>query len=155
MSQREQKSTDCKISNSDYRLILTFVNFIEKYFYLDRSTMVFELYVHKTRKNDLNRIVNFWSKKIQIPTELIKIYWKRNKVVGRRANQDYVGQILVRVRGEKILGSKLLALSAIILSKYQRGYIAGSANGRPADFGSVYRGSNPCPAADREHNIHI
>lgn len=26
-------------------------------------------------------------------------------------------------------------------------FIAGSSNGRTTDFGSVYHGSNPCPAA--------
>lgn len=115
------KGTDCKFSNSDYRLIQTFVKFIEKYFLLTRrENMSFSFYLHETRKDDLNKILNFWSSKIGIDKNNMYIYWKKNKVVGRRENVDYFGQILSRVTGGRILGSKLLAISDIILKKYQR-----------------------------------
>jgi hypothetical protein len=113
------KSTDCKFSNSDHRLITTFVRFIEKYTLLTRSkNMTFELYIHESRAVDLDRIKRFWSAKIGIPVERIRVYWKRNRVIGRKENMDYVGQIMVRVHGEKIFGSKLLAISDIILKQY-------------------------------------
>ncbi|KKR85823.1 MAG: hypothetical protein UU32_C0032G0002 [Candidatus Woesebacteria bacterium GW2011_GWB1_41_10] len=73
-----------------------------------------------TRKADLGKIKGFWSEKIGIPISKMRVYWKKNEIVGRRDNPDYVGQMLVGVHGEKILGSKLLALSDIILRKYQR-----------------------------------
>jgi transposase-like protein len=115
------KETECRFSNSDFRLILTFVRFIEKYFSLERTkNMSFNMYIHKSRRQDLGRIKGFWSKKIGIPAKKIKVYWKKNQIVRRRHNPDYVGQILVGVHGENILGSKLLALSDIILKKYQR-----------------------------------
>ncbi len=115
------KDTVCRFSNSDFRLIQTFVKFIEKYFSLERdNNMSFKLYIHETRRKDLLRIKRFWSKKIKVPITKIGVYWKKNRVVGRRENQDYVGQIVVSVRGENILGSKLLALSDIILRKYQK-----------------------------------
>jgi len=115
------KRTDCKFSNSDYRLILTFVKFVERYFYLNRKeNMSFSLYIHETRKNDLRKILNFWSRNIDIKKDLIHTYWKKNKVVGRRENPDYSGQFQVRVMGEKVLGSKILAISDIILKKYLR-----------------------------------
>src|SRR5260221_1005397 len=61
------KSTSCKFSNSDYRLIQTFIKFIEKYLHLNRKgNMSFSLYIHETRKNDLRKILNFWSSKIGI-----------------------------------------------------------------------------------------
>ena len=82
--------------------------------------MSFKLYLHETRRKDLLRIKRFWSKKVQVPISKIGVYWKRNRIVGRRENQNYVGQIVVIVRGENILGSKLLALSDIILRKYNR-----------------------------------
>jgi len=115
------KSTECRFSNSDFRLIRTFVKFIEKYFPLDRNkNMSFDLYIHETRKADLGKIKGFWSEKIGIPISKMRVYWKKNEIVGRRDNPDYVGQMLVGVHGEKIFGSKLLALSDIILRKYQR-----------------------------------
>jgi len=115
------KGTDCKFSNSDYRLVQTFVKFIERYFFLKRSeNMIFEIYIHKTRADDLEKIQKFWLKKLNINVNNIRIYWKNNSISGRKMNPEYVGQMLVRVRGEKILGRKIQAISDIILSKYQR-----------------------------------
>ena len=94
---------------------------VKKYFPLDRNkNMSFDLYIHETRKADLGKIKGFWSEKIGIPISKMRVYWKKNEIVGRRDNPDYVGQMLVGVHGEKIFGSKLLALSDIILRKYQR-----------------------------------
>ncbi len=114
------KATGCRLSNSDYRLIQLFIKFIERYFSLPRNNMHFEIYIHKSRKTDLTRIVNYWSKSIGVPKEKFKIYWKKNKIKKKRINLNYNGQMMVRVRGEKILGSKLLAISDIILKKYNR-----------------------------------
>ncbi|MFH1971332.1 MAG: hypothetical protein ABIJ05_03040 [Patescibacteria group bacterium] len=108
-------------SNSDFRLILTYVRFLEKYFALDRNKdMVFRLYIHETRKNDLLKIVKFWSKKISISSDKIKLSWKHNIVVKRRFNSDYLGQFEVRVRGAHHFTSKLLSISDIILGKLLR-----------------------------------
>lgn len=115
------KSTDCKFSNSDHRLIVVFMRFIEKYTPLRRDkNIIFELYIHESRAADLDRIRRFWSAKIGISTGKIRFYWKRNRVIGRKENMDYVGQIMVRVHGEKVFGSKLAAISDIILKKYLR-----------------------------------
>jgi hypothetical protein len=117
------KSTYCKFSNSDFRLIQMFVCFIEKYFSINRDeNMSFDLYLHITRKPDLGKIKGFWANKIQVPASKIRVYWKRNKIVGRKENQDYVGQIMVSVHGVKVLGSKLHAISDIILRKHLRLY---------------------------------
>lgn len=115
------KGTDCRFSNSDHRLVLVFIKFIEKYFTLTREkNMGFSVYIHDTRANDIEKIKGFWSHIIRIPKDKIKVYWKRNKIVGRRNNPEYLGQFSVRVMGEHVLGSKLLAISDIILKKYQR-----------------------------------
>jgi len=115
------KGTYCKFSNSDYRLIQTFLRFIERYFLLNRNNnMTFDLYIHEARNKDLDRIKSFWSSRINISPDKFRVYWKKNKIVGRKQNMDYVGQILVGVHGEKVFGSKLLAISDIILRKYLR-----------------------------------
>lgn len=117
------KGTDCRFSNSDHRLIQTFIIFIEKFLQFNRNkNMSFSLYVHETRKNDLEKILNFWATKINVKKSKIHVYWKRNKVVGRRENPDYTGQFGVRVMGERILGRKILAISDIILKKYRKLY---------------------------------
>ena len=113
--------TSCKFSNSDYRVIRVFVNFVEKYLSLSRNiNMKFEIYIHDTRVNDIEKIKSFWGNKLDINKNNIKVYWKRNKIIGRKDNPNYLGQMMVSVRGEKILGSKILAVSDIILRKYLR-----------------------------------
>ena len=74
------KGTGCKFSNSDYRVIATFIRFIEKYFALFKSSdMGFSLYIHETRSKDLNKIKGFWARKVEIPVGKIKVYWKKTK----------------------------------------------------------------------------
>lgn len=114
------KSTTCRFSNSDFRLVVVFMGFIEHFFNLDRQeNMSFRLYIHETRKRDLEKIINFWSKKMAVSKNKIKVSWKHNQVVKRRENPDYVGQMNLVIQGQKVLGSKLLAISDIILRKYQ------------------------------------
>ena len=113
------KDGSCTFSNSDYRLVEAFLGFLEKYFELDRQrSMGYRVYVHETREKDLGRIINFWSLKLEVPKKLIKTTWKRNKIVSRRDNEDYVGQMAITVHGVSYLTSKLRVLSDIIMRKY-------------------------------------
>ncbi len=108
-------------SNSDFRLIVVYIKFLEKYFRLDRKKdMNFRLYIHEIRKSDLNRIKNFWGKKLNLAKDDFHISWKHNVVSQRRTNLDYVGQLGVRVLGVRHFTSKMLAISDIILSVFQR-----------------------------------
>ena len=115
------KGSSFEFSNSDYRLILTFLNFLKKYKILNTDiNLRFRLYIHETRKKDLPRIIIFWSKKLSIKPDIIKISWKHNKIVKRRSNLDYTGQFDLRSVGISHLTRKLIAVSDIILRKYQR-----------------------------------
>lgn len=112
------KSTDCKFSNSDYKLIKIFILFLERYLSLDKFKNInYSLYIHETRGSDLERILNFWANKLGVEKDKIHVYWKKNRVTHRKVNQDYTGQMSLRIKGEKVLGSKLLAISDIILRK--------------------------------------
>jgi hypothetical protein len=115
------KGNSNSFSNSDFRLTLAYMNFIKKYFLIDiNKDLRFRIYVHEVRKTDLQRIVNFWSKKMHINRNLFKISWKHNLVTKRRMNLDYVGQLTIAVRGVRHFTGKMLAISDIILEKYQR-----------------------------------
>lgn len=112
------KSTDCKFSNSDYKLIKIFILFSERYLQLDKFKNInYSLYIHETRRTDLERVLNFWVNKLEVEKDKIRVYWKKNKVTHRKENPDYTGQMNLRIKGEKVLGSKLLAISDIILKK--------------------------------------
>lgn len=94
----EGSKGDCKLSNSDYRVIQMFVIFMEKYFLLNRvKNMSFRMYIHEIRSRDLEKIRGFWSKKLNIDAERIALSWKKNIVTKRRENTDYVGQLSVSI----------------------------------------------------------
>lgn len=108
-------------SNSDYRLLIIFIKFIEKYFGINRNTDIsYRLYIHVIRKDDLERIIRFWSKKLSIDSKIIKVSWKHNIVTEKRINLDYVGQLNVHILHNTHMTSKLLAISDIILTRYQK-----------------------------------
>jgi hypothetical protein len=115
------KGANNGFSNSDFRLIVLFIKFLEKYLPLDRNKdLTFRLYIHETRKDDLLKITSFWAKKLSIKPDMIRLSWKHNIVVKRRFNPDYVGQFEIRVRGISHFTGKLLAISDIILGKLLR-----------------------------------
>ena len=114
----EGAKSSCKFSNSDYRMIQLFVNFVKKYIFpLQKARFKYRIFIHESRLNDLDRIKNFWSNKLSIVKEEIKLTWKRNIVKHRKYNEDYVGQMLVTVSSKLIL-KKLQKLSDIIIGTY-------------------------------------
>lgn len=112
------KNGSCSFSNSDHKLIRVFLKFLEKYLLLNiKGDIDYRLYIHQTRKEDLKRIIDFWSQNLEVPSHIIKITWKKNKIIKRRANSDYVGQMVVRTRKISYATRKLLAVSDIILEQ--------------------------------------
>lgn len=115
------KGENNSFSNSDFRTILVYIRFLERYFHLNRNLdLDFRIYIHEIRKDDLNRITNFWSKKLLVDGRIFSISWKHNVVSKKQENLDYVGQLSVRVHGIKHFSGKILAISSIMLSVFQR-----------------------------------
>jgi hypothetical protein len=113
------KYDECRFSNSDYRVIKIFLLFLEKYFSLNIKTNAkFSLFIHETRRQDVSRILAFWSDKLSVNKAAFKIFWKRNEVAKKRNNLDYVGQIQVRITGMPYMTRKLLLFSGIIMKPY-------------------------------------
>ncbi len=114
----EGAKSSCKFSNSDHRMIQLFINFVKKYvFPLQKTSFKYRIFIHENRLKDLDRIKDFWSKKLSITKDEIKLTLKRNIVKHRRYNDDYVGQMLVTVSSKLIL-KKLQRLSDIIIETY-------------------------------------
>jgi len=115
------KSYSNGFSNSDFRLINLYIKFLEKYFQLSKDeNMTFRIYIHEVRKNDLDRIRRFWSNKLSINANKFSISWKHNVVAKRQENLDYVGQLSISVRKMSHFTSKMISLSDIILTRYQK-----------------------------------
>lgn len=115
------KSSSNGFSNSDFRLINLYISFLEKYFSISKNeNLRFRLFIHEVRKNDLSRIKRFWANKISIDKNQFSLSWKHNIVAKHQENLDYVGQLNVSVRKISHFTSKMLALSDIILTRYQK-----------------------------------
>ena len=115
------KSDSNGFSNSDFRLINLYIKFLQRYFGLSKDeNMTFRMYIHEVRKYDLERIKRFWASKLSINANKFSISWKHNVVAKRQENLDYVGQLSISVRKMSHFTSKMITLSDIILTRYQK-----------------------------------
>jgi len=96
-----------KFSNSDPRMILFFLKWLEKVFSIKKSELVYELYIHETANIEKSRI--YWSKTLSISKREIKTYFKKNKIKTLRKNtgEDYHGLIRIRVRRSSNLNRRI------------------------------------------------
>ncbi|MBL7036921.1 hypothetical protein ISR94_03775 [Candidatus Microgenomates bacterium] len=114
------KGDSCNFSNSDYRVCVVYLKFLRKYIDVDDSNLAYRLYIHDSRKKDLERVKNYWTKKLSVKKDVFSVSWKHNSVSKKRNNMDYVGQINIGVIKIPYLSRKLLQVSGIILKKYQK-----------------------------------
>jgi hypothetical protein len=88
-------------TNSDPKMVRFFVKWIEKTFKIDKSDLVFDIYIHKNYENEIDRFKRFWSKVLGIFDEnLFRVYYKKHNFKTNRKNigNVYNGSLRVRVR---------------------------------------------------------
>lgn len=107
-------------SNSDYKVVVAYLNFLKKYLLVEENDITYRLYVHEVRKEDLPRITRFWAKKLSVRPEDFRISWKHNIVSKKRVNLDYVGQAEIRIIGQTHFIGKISAISDIILDRFSK-----------------------------------
>ncbi len=101
-------------TNSDARLVKTFLNLLRTAFVLDEKK--FKAVVHVHSYHDPARQIKFWSKVTNIPvSQFSKPFLKRNS--GRRIREGYEGCISVRYFDAKI-GRQLLSLAQAFMVRY-------------------------------------
>jgi hypothetical protein len=98
-----------KFSNSDPNMIFLFVQwlFLNN---ISRDRIKFNIYVHDSYKNELDRFRIFWSQATGFPLEdFSKIYFKRAKLNTKRRNRGklYNGLLCVKVSRSSELNRKI------------------------------------------------
>jgi len=85
-------------SNMDSEMALIFEKWLNEKLGVSKNNLRFQLYIHETIK-DVDRIKQFWSKKLQINKDEINVYYKKNKINTLRKNigNDYNGLIRIKV----------------------------------------------------------
>jgi len=96
--EKNGNSSGIIFSNSDLRMILIFIKWIESVFKIKRSELVYELYIHETA--NIKNAQNYWSKNISIPLNNIRTYLKKSKIntIRKNSDDDYYGLIRVRIK---------------------------------------------------------
>lgn len=96
--EKNGNSSGIIFSNSDLRMILIFIKWIESVFKINKSELVYELYIHETA--NIKNAQSYWAKSLLIPLSTIRTYLKKNKINTIRKNSDlnYYGLIRVRVK---------------------------------------------------------
>lgn len=101
------KSTSAKFSNSDPMMVVFFKNWLLEFCSLSQENLIYELYIHE--KADISKAVIFWSEKLMVAQNSIRVYFKRHNPKTNRKNIDssYVGLIRIRVKGGVSLPRKI------------------------------------------------
>jgi hypothetical protein len=82
----------------DSEMAFIFEKWLNEKLGVSKNNLRFQLYIHETIK-DVDRIKQFWSKKLQINKDEINVYYKKNKINTLRKNigNDYNGLIRIKV----------------------------------------------------------
>ena len=102
--------TGVVFSNSDVRMINTYIKWLKNCLLISEDRLVFEIYVHETHKDNIENLRRFWSEQTGFPVIWFeRVYFKKNKINGNRKNKgvDYHGLLRVTVKRSSELNRKI------------------------------------------------
>ncbi|MDB5265803.1 MAG: hypothetical protein JWM39_516 [Parcubacteria group bacterium] len=102
-SKQNERSLSAGIvfSNSDYRMVQVFLLWLGLFKVLDED-IIFELYVHASRKEEIELFKGWWSERLAVPIEnLSRIYLKQGNPQTRRTNTEDLYHGLIRIKVKK------------------------------------------------------
>ena len=106
-AKEHQTGTGISFSNSDDRMILLFLKWLKDIFKIKHSELIYELYIHETANIKQSQI--YWSKKLSITINQLRVYLKKNKIKTIRNNigNDYHGLVRIKVKKSSNLNRKI------------------------------------------------
>lgn len=102
-------STGIMFSNSDSRMIRVFLKWLEKRG-IPASSIYFELYVHESRKAEIQSFRRWWIHELGVsPGQITRIYFKRGNPKTNRKNiaDLYHGLIRIKVNSSTVLNRRI------------------------------------------------
>jgi hypothetical protein len=90
-----------QFNNSDWKMVKLFCNFLRIIQGVNDNEITYELYLHRTRAKDIEKIRNFWCNRLNISLDNLKrVYFKEGKIktVRHNSGDDYVGLVRVKVK---------------------------------------------------------
>lgn len=102
-------STGILFANSDVRMIQVFLKWL-KHIGVPLSEIYFELYIHETRKAEVDAFRRWWAKELDIlPAHLNRVYFKKGNPKTNRKNiaDLYHGLLRIKVNSSTVLNRKV------------------------------------------------
>ena len=97
-------------SNSDPKMILLFMKWLEICAKIPLEDISADLYIHESHKANIDTIINKWSQLLHVSKSFIKsFYYKKNKINTKRKNTGvlYIGLLRVNIRASSELNRKI------------------------------------------------
>lgn len=114
----KSQSGRVQFSNSDWKMIKIFITWLSKFENISADSLIYEIYIHETKKNEAEIIKRYWSKKIGVSTSLFdRIYLKKTKSKRTYHNETYHGLMRVTVRKSTDLNRKFSSLAEVICER--------------------------------------
>lgn len=109
--QKETNVSQCvAFSNSDPKMINLFLLWLKSCLDVKKEKIKLEIYIHETKLKEIDKIKEYWSKKISLPIEkLNKIYIKRSKenTLRKKTGVNYFGLVRIKVKQSTNLNRKI------------------------------------------------
>lgn len=109
--EKEYKSGSSLIfNNSDPRMIKLYIKWLEQNLQLPRTRIHLTLYIHETKRNEIETIRHFWTSYLKFPSHAIQgIYFKKGstKTVRNNTGSLYYGTLRVTVSTSSSLNRKV------------------------------------------------
>jgi hypothetical protein len=102
-------SQGLELINDDYKLLKVFLVWLHA-IQIDRSRIVFEIYLHEASRNREKEVIQYWTRQLQLPRSTrISVYFKRHKTRGlrRKPAEEYFGSLRIRVRASTDLNRQI------------------------------------------------
>lgn len=99
-----------RFSNSDPLMIRFFLKWLTEICGINKEEIKFEIYIHENSKNNIERVIDFWSKQTGFNKYWFRhIYYKKNNLRTNRKNidEEYYGLIRVVVKKSSYLNRKI------------------------------------------------
>lgn len=109
-SEGNNVSKEVAFSNSDPKMIKVYLSWLDKCLKIDKTRIVFEIYIHESHKKTIKELISYWSKITGFGlSSFKKIYFKKNKIHTIRKNRgnDYSGVLRIRVKRSTDISRKI------------------------------------------------
>ena len=99
-------SEQVMFSNSDPLMISVFLRWLVNICRISKQDLNYDLYIHESGK--VKNAKNFWSKRLGIMDNLLRVYFKKHIITRRRnVGENYKGLIRIRVKRSTDLNRKI------------------------------------------------